>query len=68
VHTLIDLRGSIPSFILITDGKYHDNNALDEITPKLMPFTSWIRRMLTLRRYTVCINVVPFLLQEQKRL
>lgn len=33
VHTLIDLRGSIPSFILITDGKYHDSNALDEIVP-----------------------------------
>ena len=25
------MRGSIPSFILITDGKYHDSNALDEI-------------------------------------
>lgn len=33
VHTLIDLRGSIPSFILITDGKYHDSNVLDEIIP-----------------------------------
>ena len=33
VHTLIDLRGSIPSFILVTDGKYHDSNALDEIIP-----------------------------------
>jgi hypothetical protein len=33
VHTLIDLRSNIPSFILITDGKYHDSNALDEITP-----------------------------------
>ncbi len=33
VHTLIDLRGSIPNFILITDGKYHDSNALDEIIP-----------------------------------
>jgi hypothetical protein len=33
VHTLIDLRGIIPSFILITDGKYHDSNALDEIIP-----------------------------------
>ena len=33
VHTLLDLRGSIPTFILITDGKYHDSNALDEITP-----------------------------------
>jgi len=33
VHTLLDLRGSIPTFILITDGKYHDSNALDEIIP-----------------------------------
>ena len=33
VHTLLDLRGSIPSFILITDGKYHDSNALDVIIP-----------------------------------
>ena len=33
IHTLIDLRGSIPSFILITDGKYHDSNSLGEITP-----------------------------------
>jgi hypothetical protein len=33
VHTLLDLRGSIPSFIHITDGKYHDSNALDVIIP-----------------------------------
>jgi hypothetical protein len=33
LHTLLDLRGSIPSFILITDGKYHDSNALDVIVP-----------------------------------
>jgi Domain of unknown function (DUF4372)/Transposase DDE domain len=31
VHTLLDLRGSIPAFILVTDGKYHDSNALDVI-------------------------------------
>jgi len=33
VHTLLDLRGSIPTFILITDGKYHDSNVLDVIVP-----------------------------------
>ena len=33
IHTLLDLRGSIPSFILITDGKYHDSNVLDILTP-----------------------------------
>jgi hypothetical protein len=31
VHTLMDLRGSIPTFIHITDGKTHDINALDLI-------------------------------------
>jgi len=34
MHTLLNLRGSIPEFILITDGKYHDSNAMDEIIPE----------------------------------
>ena len=29
LHTLIDLRGNIPCFMLITDGKTHDVNVLD---------------------------------------
>jgi hypothetical protein len=29
MHTLLNLRGSIPEFIWITDGKCHDSNALD---------------------------------------
>jgi hypothetical protein len=31
LHTLLDLRGPIPSFIHISDGKMHDVNALDLI-------------------------------------
>lgn len=31
LHTLLDLRGSIPSFIQITDGKIHDVNILDQL-------------------------------------
>ncbi len=31
MHTLLDLRGNIPVFIKITDGKVHDINILDEI-------------------------------------
>ena len=34
VHTLLDLRGSIPTFIYITDGKYHDSNILDVLVPE----------------------------------
>jgi len=29
LHTLLDLRGNIPTFIHISDGKLHDVNALD---------------------------------------
>ncbi len=31
LHTLLDLRGSIPSFIHITDGKTHEINVLDAL-------------------------------------
>jgi hypothetical protein len=31
MHTLLNLRGTIPEFIWITDGKCHDSNALDLI-------------------------------------
>ena len=31
MHTLLDLRGSIPTFIRVTDGKLHDVNILDEV-------------------------------------
>jgi len=34
LHTLLDLRGSIPSFIFISDGKMHDVNILDRIQPE----------------------------------
>ena len=34
LHTLIDLRGNIPSFIHISDGKLHDVNVLDVLLPE----------------------------------
>jgi len=34
LHTLLDLRGNIPSFISITDGKVHDVNILDVLIPE----------------------------------
>jgi hypothetical protein len=34
LHTLLDLRGNIPTFIGISDGKVHDVNILDEILPE----------------------------------
>ena len=34
MHTLLDLRGSIPSFIHISDGALHDVNVLDRVVPE----------------------------------
>jgi hypothetical protein len=34
MHTLLDLRGDIPTFIWITDGKVHDVNVLDHLIPE----------------------------------
>jgi len=34
LHTLLDLRGSIPVFIRVSDGKVHDVNILDELIPE----------------------------------
>ena len=34
MHTLLDLRGNIPSFIYVSDGKVHDVNVLDMMVPE----------------------------------
>ena len=34
MHTLLDLRGNIPSFIHLSDGKFHDVKVLDLLLPE----------------------------------
>jgi Domain of unknown function (DUF4372)/Transposase DDE domain len=34
LHTLLDLRGNIPTFIHISDGKLHEVNILDQLVPE----------------------------------
>lgn len=38
MHTLLDLRGSIPASVHITDGLWHDSNELDCLTPESLAF------------------------------
>jgi hypothetical protein len=38
LHTLLDLRGAIPSFIHISDGTMHDVNVLDMLVPEAGAF------------------------------
>jgi Domain of unknown function (DUF4372)/Transposase DDE domain len=46
MHTQIDLRGNIPSFIHVSDGKMHEVNVLDLITPEPGSFTIMDRGFL----------------------
>lgn len=50
LHTLIDLRGNIPSFIHISDGKLHDVNILDELLPEAAAFYVMDRGYLDFER------------------
>ncbi len=34
LHTLLDLRGNIPTFVSVTDAKVHDVNILDQLIPE----------------------------------
>jgi len=62
VHTLMDLKGSIPTFIHITDGKVHDVNILDELI--LQPGAIYIMDRAYLdfaRLYTFTQNLSTFI-------
>jgi hypothetical protein len=49
MHTQIDLRGNIPSFIHVSDGKMHEVNVLDLMVPEPGSFTIMDRGFLVLR-------------------
>jgi hypothetical protein len=50
LHTLLDLRGNIPTFIHITDGKVHEVNILDQLLPEPGAFYIMDRGFLDFER------------------
>ena len=50
LHTLLDLRGNIPTFIQISDGKLHDVNVLDLLVPEPGAFYVMDRGYLDFKR------------------
>jgi hypothetical protein len=50
LHTLLDLRGAIPTFIHISDGKLHDVNVLDLLVPEPGAYYVMDRGYLDFRR------------------
>jgi transposase len=57
MHTLLDLHGSIPTFIRITEGKTHDVNILDQLIPEAGSFYVMDRGYVDFERlylFTLC--------------
>jgi IS4 transposase len=50
MHTLLDLRGAIPTFIKVSDGKHPDVKILDEIVPEAGSFYIMDRGYLDFER------------------
>lgn len=69
LHTLMDLRGSIPSFIKITDGKVHDINVLDDLIPEPGSFYVMDRGYLDFARlYNLTLCLAFFVIRSKTNL
>jgi hypothetical protein len=66
LHTLLDLRGNIPSFIHITDGKTHEVNTLDELTIEAGAFYLLDRGYLDFARLYVIHESKAFFVTRAK--
>jgi hypothetical protein len=66
LHTLLDLRGSIPSFIKITEGKIHDVRILDDLLPEPGCFYIFDRGYLDFGRLYVLHQSQAFFLIRAK--
>jgi len=67
VHTLLDLRGSIPAFIHLSDGKWHDINLLDLLVPEAGAFYIMDRAYLGFARLYALHRAGSFFVTRTKR-
>ena len=67
LHTLLDLRGSIPTFVSITDGKVHDVNILDELIPEPGSFYIMDRGYLDFERLYILHQCMAFFVIRSKK-
>ena len=66
LHTLLDLRGNIPTFIHITDGKTHEVNTLDELSIESGAFYLLDRGYLDFKRLFVIHQANAFFVTRAK--
>jgi transposase len=67
MHTLLDLRGPIPSFIHVSDGKMGDALALDLITPEAGAIYVMDRGYVDFRRLHILHQAGAFFVTRAKR-
>ena len=69
LHTLLDLKGSIPSFIEITEGSVHEVQILDNITLELGSFYVMDRGYTDFKRlYSINKVICYFVIRAKKNL
>jgi Domain of unknown function (DUF4372)/Transposase DDE domain len=67
LHTLLDLRGPIPTFIEVSDGKVHDVNILDTIVPEADSFYVMDRAYVDFARLHVFHRSGAFFVTRTKK-
>ena len=67
LHTLLNLQGDIPEFILISDGKLHDVNVLDHLVPVPGAYYVMDRGYLDFKRLYVLHQAKSFFVTRSKR-
>ena len=66
LHTLLDLRGNIPTFIHVSDGKMHDVNVLDILVPEPGAFYIMDRGYVDFERLFLLHGVGAFFIIRAK--
>ena len=66
LHTLLDLRGNIPSMIAITDGKVHEVNILDQLEAEIGSIYIMDRGYLDFKRLYTLHQVPAFFIIRSK--
>ena len=66
LHTLLDLRGSIPTFIHLTPARVHNVNVLDQLLPEPGAFYVFDRDYLDFARLDVFTPSAAFLVTRAK--
>lgn len=67
LHTLLNLRGNIPEFIHISDGKLHDVNILDMMIPQAGSIYVMDRGYVDFKRFYTLHQATAFFVTRAKR-